>query len=249
MPQDHKSMYPIDYEWEYITATEYHIPYFAPGELDKIENYDKANASKFVGWHLHHRLEINPDGTLGKSRETLIAENLYYYRPATELIFLPSTTHQQLHTKAGYLSRPNRTTSSETRALQSQAKLKANNTDARFAVVSAMVESGQTLSFTDYAFYRRYCQRNGLEFKGARVDKSGTLIRVDVPKVPSEKQLRESRYECQKKRYANLVEQAMYCDALPKSDIMFLRRYCRQNNMPMPLVKMSVKHTEPGSSH
>jgi len=239
MQQDHKSMYPLAHEWDYIANTEYHIPYFAPGELDKIENYGSASQDKFVGWHLHHRLEINPDGSVGKSRNSLIDENLYYYRPASELVFLQSSIHRQLHINAANISRTNRTTSSETKERQSQAKLKSNNTETRFAVVSDMVASGETLSFTDYAFYRRYCLRNGIEFTGAKVDKSRTIKRVDVPKIKSEK--REPRSERQKIRYESLLDQLTRTDSLPKIDVMFLRRYCRNNDLPMPTVKMSVK--------
>lgn len=242
MHQDLKSKYTAVHEWEYITATEYRTPYFAPGELNQIENYDKASQDKFAGWHLHHRLEINPDGSTGKKRDDLIAENLYYSRPAAELIFLPLSIHQQLHAIAADRSNPVRKTSAKTKERQSQAKLKANNTDARFAVVSAMVDAGDTLSFTDYAFYRRYCIRNDIEFNGAKVDKSGTLKRVNVPTIKSEKQLREPRSDRQAKRYDDLVKQSKLCEYLPKKDVMFLRRYCRQHDLPMPSVKMSVKH-------
>ena len=68
-----------------------------------IENYEKALADDFKGWHCHHRLETHtPDG---KRREVdigykeLKALNMYYNRPAEELIFLPSSEHKQLHNK------------------------------------------------------------------------------------------------------------------------------------------------------
>ena len=73
--------YTDEAELKYLRFTEYHLPYFAPGELCKVENYGEALKARFIGWHLHHRLEINPDGSAGKSRGELIAEDLYYQRP------------------------------------------------------------------------------------------------------------------------------------------------------------------------
>ena len=90
-------------EQSYLRTFSYHTPYFAPGELTKIENYLHAVADNFIGWAIHHRLELNDDGTVNKTRETLILENLYYCRPADELIFLTKSAHCKLHVKA---SRP-----------------------------------------------------------------------------------------------------------------------------------------------
>ena len=62
-----------------------------------IENYEKALADDFKGWHCHHRLETHtPDG---KRRDVDIAQaelkalSMYYNRPAEELIFLTSREH------------------------------------------------------------------------------------------------------------------------------------------------------------
>ena len=71
--------------------------YFAPGELRNIENFKEANEDNYMGWCIHHRLEINPDGTPGKTVKMLLAENLYYMRPASELIFLRVSEHLKLH--------------------------------------------------------------------------------------------------------------------------------------------------------
>ena len=175
--------YPDSVEQEFIRITDYKTPYFAPGQLHLVENFGKATFDHFQGWHLHHRLELNPDGTQNKTRADLIVENLYFCRPAEELIFLTAQEHLRMHGKANGQTAGTYKASAETKAKQSEAKLKANNTEARYAVVSAMVERGETLSFTDYAFYRRYCKRNGIPFVGAKVDKSHTLTRVDVPLV------------------------------------------------------------------
>ena len=66
-------------------------------EPEKIENYEKAKADNFKGWHCHHRLETHtPDGKrrdVDISHRDLIALGMYYNRPASELIFLPASEH------------------------------------------------------------------------------------------------------------------------------------------------------------
>ena len=64
-------------------------------DLSLIENYDSAIADKMAIWPCHHRLEIN-DGFILSSKE-LIGLNLYYNRPASELIFLTDLEHKRLH--------------------------------------------------------------------------------------------------------------------------------------------------------
>ena len=66
-------------------------------EPEKIENYEKALADNFKGWHCHHRLEThNSDGIRREvdiSQKELKALNMYYHRPPEELIFLPRSEH------------------------------------------------------------------------------------------------------------------------------------------------------------
>ena len=61
-------------------------------EYTKIENYEEAVKSP-LKYDLHHRLEISEH----KSKSDLIEENLYYNRPAEELIFLEHGEHVRLH--------------------------------------------------------------------------------------------------------------------------------------------------------
>ena len=72
---------------------------------EQIENYELAKADDFEGWHCHHRLETHTaDGNRRKvdlSREELIAMNMYYNRPANELIFMKAGEHISLHKKGG----------------------------------------------------------------------------------------------------------------------------------------------------
>ena len=64
---------------------------------EDIENYDKAAANNFKGWHCHHRLETHtPEGERREvdiPKKELIALGMYYRRPAEELIFLTRSEH------------------------------------------------------------------------------------------------------------------------------------------------------------
>lgn len=73
--------------------------------IENVENYDKAKADNFIGWHCHHRLEThNSDGErrlVDISKKELIALGMYWNRPASELIFLTVKEHSVLH-KRGF---------------------------------------------------------------------------------------------------------------------------------------------------
>lgn len=68
-------------------------------DFENIENYEKALADNFVGWECHHRLEThNSDGErriVDISQAELIALNMYYNRPSSELIFMTKSEHSQ----------------------------------------------------------------------------------------------------------------------------------------------------------
>lgn len=69
--------------------------------IENVENYEKAKADNFKGWRLHHRLEThNSDGErrlVDITHKELIALDMYYNRPAEELIFLTTKEHRCLH--------------------------------------------------------------------------------------------------------------------------------------------------------
>ena len=71
--------------------------------LDKIEHYEEALAEDFAGWCIHHRLEIQPDGTRVSAQE-LKDKGLYYNRPASELVFMRREEHISLHHKDKVIS-------------------------------------------------------------------------------------------------------------------------------------------------
>ena len=70
-------------------------------DYENIENYQKALADDFKNWEVHHRLEThNSDGErreVNISRKELIALDMYYNRPADELIFMTKSEHSSLH--------------------------------------------------------------------------------------------------------------------------------------------------------
>lgn len=70
--------------------------------LENIENYDKAIADDKHMWDCHHRNEICEANRSRSdrgvtSKEQLIADGMYYNRPACELIFLRHDEHRKLH--------------------------------------------------------------------------------------------------------------------------------------------------------
>ena len=62
----------------------------------KIENYESAKADNFKGWVCHHKLETKCPA-YRPSRNDLIEWNLYFHRPAEELIFMRHSEHTKLH--------------------------------------------------------------------------------------------------------------------------------------------------------
>lgn len=71
--------------------------------IENVENYYKAKADNFKGWICHHRLETHTsDGEkrlIDITHEELKALDMYYHRPANELIFLTTDEHNHLHHK------------------------------------------------------------------------------------------------------------------------------------------------------
>lgn len=74
---------------------------FCSEDIILIENAELAINDKNEIWHCHHRLETHDEN--GKPREKhissleLIKNDLYFNRPANELILLPQREHMRLH--------------------------------------------------------------------------------------------------------------------------------------------------------
>ena len=77
-------------------------------DFENIENYEKAKADNFKNWEVHHRLEThNSDGErrlVDITADELKALDMYYHRPAEELIFMTIYEHSRLHMKGKHLS-------------------------------------------------------------------------------------------------------------------------------------------------
>ena len=48
-------------------------------------------------WEIHHRKECDDEGRTLFTKKELIEINLYYNRPASELIFVTRSTHKKIH--------------------------------------------------------------------------------------------------------------------------------------------------------
>ena len=78
--------------------SEYDVKQYCSEDISLIENYDKAINDNAQIWHCHHRLETE----LNKSVKELEDLDLYYNRPANELIFLTKSEHTTLHNKGNH---------------------------------------------------------------------------------------------------------------------------------------------------
>ena len=86
---------------------------FCSEPLELVENYKQAEAENFKGWCIHHRLEIQQDGTRVSAQE-LIDKGLYWHRPAEELVFMRCGEHVSLHSKGKHFSEEHRQKIAET---------------------------------------------------------------------------------------------------------------------------------------
>lgn len=75
--------------------SEKHAKYYCCESISKIENYDIAMADVEHTWEIHHKAEMLPCGRFTKA--DLIKFNLYWNRPANELIYLRHDMHRSLH--------------------------------------------------------------------------------------------------------------------------------------------------------
>ena len=66
-------------------------------DISLIENYNQAIADKEKTWEIHHRRECDSEGRTLFTKKQLIEMNLYYKRPAPELIFVTRSMHSKIH--------------------------------------------------------------------------------------------------------------------------------------------------------
>lgn len=66
-------------------------------DVSLIENYHEAIADEKRTWDIHHRRECDSEGRTLFTHKQLKEMNLYYNRPASELIFVTRSMHKKLH--------------------------------------------------------------------------------------------------------------------------------------------------------
>lgn len=69
--------------------------YFDWSRISEIENYEAALNSPEL-WVCHHRMEIQPDGTL-LSKQWMIDHDIYFNADPCMLIFMRDSEHKHLH--------------------------------------------------------------------------------------------------------------------------------------------------------
>lgn len=122
---------------------------FCIEDIKNIENYDKAMADTTQTWACHHRLEVHSD--YANSMKDMKLMNLYYHRPAAELIFLPIEEHDLLH-------RSNRSLATRAR-LSEVNKGKPKSEEAKANMRAAWVKRKQrTRSWTIVDGHRKWTE-------------------------------------------------------------------------------------------
>ena len=103
-------------------------------DYKNIENYDKALADNFKGWHCHHRLETHTsDGErrlVDITQKELMALNMYYHRPAEELIFLTSREHNAFNKGKKHTEEARRKMSESSKGKKMSEESKKKNSEA-----------------------------------------------------------------------------------------------------------------------
>ena len=70
---------------------------FCSEDVSLIENYREAISDQTRTWDIHHRRECDENGRTLFTHKQLKEMNLYYKRPASELIFVTRSMHWKLH--------------------------------------------------------------------------------------------------------------------------------------------------------
>ena len=66
-------------------------------DISLIENYQQAIADEEKMWDIHHRSECDENGRTLFTKKQLIEMNLYFKRPASELVFVTRSMHKKMH--------------------------------------------------------------------------------------------------------------------------------------------------------
>ena len=77
--------------------SEYQAKRYCSEEISLIENYQAAISDQTKMWEIHHRRECDENGKTLFTCKQLVEMNLYFKRPASELIFVTKSMHMKLH--------------------------------------------------------------------------------------------------------------------------------------------------------
>ena len=80
-----------------VMLNEYKAKRYCSEDISLIENYQQAIADEEKMWDIHHRRECDSEGRTLFTKKQLIEMNLYFKRPASELIFVTRAMHNKLH--------------------------------------------------------------------------------------------------------------------------------------------------------
>lgn len=76
---------------------EYYAKLYCSDDISLIENYHQAVSDQTRMWEIHHRRECDDEGRTLYSCKQLKEMNLYFNRPASELIFVTRSMHMKMH--------------------------------------------------------------------------------------------------------------------------------------------------------
>lgn len=100
------------------------------GNFHDIEGYDRCIADKSkTKWVVHHRLELNEDGTTRYTAKQLQKKGLYYHRDPSELLIVTNKEHGDLH--------KNSTTEETKEKIRRKARGRAVSAEAKAKISNA----------------------------------------------------------------------------------------------------------------
>ena len=145
---------------------------------ENIENYEKAKADNFKGWDCHHRLEThNSDGErrlVDITTKELIALEMYYNRPASELIFMKHSEHSSLHKKGKTYFKGKHHTEEAKKKISEAQKGENNSMHGK-----SPWNKGKKMS-------EEYCRKNSESHKGKPSPNKGKHLSAEIKKKISD---------------------------------------------------------------
>lgn len=114
-----------------MISNKYKITRYCNEDMSNIENYEIAVNSELL-YDCHHRLELEDENGIKRDTPFSIKElktiNLYYHRPASELIFIEHSEHTRLHHKGKHMSEESKKKISEAaRNISEETRQKMSN--------------------------------------------------------------------------------------------------------------------------